>query len=182
MAPNRVRDRIRQGGWALNAWTYLYDPAIFELFGLAGFDAATVDLEHGACDMGVLRQMVMAAEIAQVTPIVRIPPRQWHLVPPLLDLGVQGIQVPHVSTADDARAAVEAVRYPPLGGRGAVGFSRAARFGDVPWQDHVRAGNEGVVLILSVEDVDALAQIGSIGAVEGVGLITIGAHDLAEAM
>jgi len=155
---------------------------MFELLGLAGFDAATIDLEHAACDFGTVRQMVMAAELAGVTPVVRIPSGQWSMVAPLLDFGVKGIQVPHIAGPDEARIAVQAVRYPPLGGRGALGFSRAARYGEIPWPEHVKSANEDVVLIVSVEDIQALKQIDAIGSVPGVDLVTIGAHDLAESM
>src|SRR6476469_11163973 len=112
-------------------------PKIVELIGLAGFDAAFIDMEHTSFDLHDVQNCVMAAERVGITPIVRTPVFDPAFILRLLDLGVQGIQVPHVTGAAGARAAVEAVRYPPLGDRGIAGASRATDFGKVPLSRHL---------------------------------------------
>jgi 2-keto-3-deoxy-L-rhamnonate aldolase RhmA len=180
--PNRVKQRIRKGQLALNTYLYLTDPAVIELVGHAGFDAATIDLEHFGFDLSTVRQMIVAADLAGIVSIVRVPAGEWSLVLQVLEAGANGIQVTQVRDVSTAREAVEAVRYPPLGHRGALGSSRAARFGEVSWQEHVRSSNDEVLLIMQLESGEALDHLEDIAAVDGIDLIVIGPHDLAESM
>ena len=133
MNENRVKRILREGGLALGTHVGgIPDPQIVEIIGLAGFDAAFIDMEHTSFDLHDVQAMVMAAERVGITPIVRTPGFDPAFVLRLLDMGVQGIQVPHVHNAETARAAVKAVRYPPQGERGMAAGSRAAEFGHIP--------------------------------------------------
>ena len=86
-------------------------------------------MEHTSYDLHDVQLAMMAAECVGITPIVRTPGFHPAFILRLLDMGVQGIQVPHVSSAETARRAVQAVRYPPLGERGMAAGSRAAEYG-----------------------------------------------------
>jgi staphyloferrin B biosynthesis citrate synthase len=182
MEPNRVRMRLAEGKLALNSHSHLRDAAVVEILGLAGYDAVTIDLEHTAFDLSLVQHMFLAAERVGITPIVRIPVGAWSTVTVLLDAGAQGIQVPHVTERSIAERAVAAVKYPPQGSRGAIGVSRAARYGTVPWSDHVRTSNERILLNLMIEDTAGLDNLEAIASVEGVDFIIVGLHDLAESM
>ena len=92
----------------------------------------------------------------------------------LLDMGVQGIQVPHVGNAATARSAVKAVRYPPFGDRGMAAGSRAAEFGKIPLIEHMAQSNREVVLACMIEDMAAVDRIDEIAAVEGVDQLAVG--------
>src|SRR6185503_16967583 len=147
MQPNRVKKILRAGGLALGTYVGgIADPQIVEIIGHAGFDAAFIDLEHTSFDLGDVQLMVLAAERMGITPIVRTPGFDPAFILRLLDMGVQGIQLPHVNDADAARAAVRAVRYPPLGERGMMGGSRAADYGMVPLKDHMAQSNQEITL------------------------------------
>src|SRR6058998_2412444 len=127
MQPNRVKTILREGGLALGTYVGgIADAQIVELIGHAGFDAAFIDLEHTSFDLRDVQLMVMAAERVGITPIVRTPGFDPAFILRLLDMGVQGIQVPHVDSAETAREAVKAVRYPPLGERGMAAGSHPA--------------------------------------------------------
>src|SRR5215469_7067217 len=116
MRENWVKRRRREGGLARGTHVGgIADPQIVELIGLAGFDAAFIDMEHTTYELHDVQLAVMAAERVGITPIVRTPGFDPAFILRLLDMGVQGIQVPHVSRAETARAAVKAVRYAPLG-------------------------------------------------------------------
>ena len=182
MQPNRVKQRIREGKIAFGTYINQADPAMVEVLGLAGFDAADIDMEHTAIDIGQIEEMVRAAELVGITSIVRVPDNDPKLILRLLDIGVQGIQVPHVQGRDEAIEAAKAVRYHPLGERGAIAGSRAARYGTVPWEEHTRTSNEEILLALMVEDSQGLANLESIAGVEGVDLILIGPSDLSESL
>src|SRR5213076_3597626 len=152
MQPNRVKKILRSGGLALGTYTGgIADPQIVEIIGHAGFDAAFIDLEHTSFDLRDVQLMVMAAERVSITPIVRTPGFDPAFILRLLDMGVQGIQVPHVSSAETAREAVQAVRYPPQGDRGMAAGSRAADYGKVPLVEHMPQSNREILLACMIE-------------------------------
>src|SRR4051795_5453151 len=110
MRENRVKRVMRDGG--IRRGTYvggISDPQIVEIIGHAGFDAAFIDMEHTSFDLPTVQLMVMAAERVGITSLVRTPGFDPAFILRLLDMGVQGIQVPHVSDPEIARQAVKAV-------------------------------------------------------------------------
>jgi 2-keto-3-deoxy-L-rhamnonate aldolase RhmA len=183
MQENRVKRVMNSGGLALGTHTGgIADPQIVEIIGLAGFDAAFIDMEHTPFDLHDVTQMVMAAERVGITPIVRTPGFHPAFILRLLDQGVQGIQVPHVSNPETAREAVKAMRYPPQGERGMAAGSRAAEFGKVSLLDHMAQSNREVLLACMIEDVEAIERIDEIAAVEGVDLLAVGPSDLSRSL
>ena len=182
MRENRVKAKIRQGKLAVGTYVGIADPAVVEVIGLAGFDAAFIDMEHTSFDVGVVEEMIRACDCVGITSMVRVPDNNPKTILRVLDAGVQGIQIPHVADLDDAVAAVKAVRYAPLGERGMAGSTRAARYGAVPLAEHMATSNAEILLALMVEDKRALNQLADIAAVPGVDLIAIGPHDLSAAL
>lgn len=182
MRPNRAKLRIANGELAVNGMSFLPEPGIVELMGHAGYDAVTFDLEHMAWGFDRVRQLIATAELAELTPVVRIAERDWATVLKVLDAGAQGILVPHVDSLETAIAARDAVRYPPVGKRGAHSYTRAASFGQVPYADYTVEANEQVLLLLTIEDAAGLDYVEEIASLEGVDLLTFGPHDLAESM
>jgi 2-keto-3-deoxy-L-rhamnonate aldolase RhmA len=183
METNRVKRIMSEGGHALSAYVGTFcDPQIVELAGLAGFDGVFIDMEHTSLDLAVLQAMVVSAERVGITPVVRPPGMNEPLILRLLDIGVMGLEVPHITTADDARAAVKAVRYPPLGERGMAGGSRAARFGTVPLLEHIEASNAEILLGCIIEDVEGVRNIDAIAAVEGIDMLSVGPSDLSRSL
>src|SRR5262244_2366758 len=142
MKENRVKRILREGGLALGTHVGgIADPQIVELIGLAGFDAAFIDMEHTSFDLRDVQLAVMSAERVGITPIVRTPGFDPAFILRLLDMGVQGIQIPHISDAKAAREAVKAVRYAPLGDRGMAGASRATDYGKIGVKEHMEQSN-----------------------------------------
>lgn len=183
MQQNRVKRILRDGGLALGTHVGgIADPQIVEIIGLAGFDAAFIDMEHTSFELRDVQAMVMAAERVGITPVVRTPGFDPAFILRLLDMGVQGIQVPHVSSHEMACAAVRAVRYPPLGERGMAAASRAADFGKIPLLDHMARSNEEITLAVMIEDMEAVEQIEAIAGVEGVDLVAVGPSDLSRSL
>jgi 4-hydroxy-2-oxoheptanedioate aldolase len=183
MKENRVKRILSEGGLALGTHVGgIADPQIVEIIGLAGFDAAFIDMEHTSYDLHDVQLAVMAAERAGITPIVRTPGFDPAFILRLLDMGVQGIQVPHVSNAETAREAVKAVRYPPLGERGMAAGSRAADYGRIPLVEHMAQSNREISLACMIEDMEAVERIDEIAAVEGVDLLAVGPSDLSRSL
>src|SRR5689334_18069156 len=152
MQANRVKRILREGGLALGTYVGgIADPQIVEIIGHSGFDAAFIDMEHTSFDLRDVQLMVMAAERVGISPIVRPPGFDPAFLLRLLDMGVQGLQIPHISNVAAARAAVQAVRYPPVGDRGMAGSTRAADYGKVPQMEHMAQSNREITLALMVE-------------------------------
>jgi 4-hydroxy-2-oxoheptanedioate aldolase len=125
---------------------------------------------------------VMAAERVGITPIVRTPGFDPAFILRLLDMGVQGIQVPHISDARAARAAVQAVRYAPLGDRGMAGASRASDFGKISLAEHMAQSNREITLAVMIEDLPAVEQIDAIASTEGIDIVAVGPSDMSRAL
>src|ERR1700739_761681 len=183
MKENRVKRILREGRLALGTHVGgIRDPQIVEIIGLAGFDAAFIDMEHTSFDLRDIQLMVMAAERVGITPIVRTPGFDPAFILRLLDMGVQGIQVPHVSDAETAREAVKAVRYPPAGERGMAAGSRAADYGRTPLLEHMAKSNREILLACMIEDMAAVERIDEIAGVPGVDLLAVRAADLSASL
>ena len=183
MKENRVKRIMSGGGLALGTHVGgIADPQIVEIIGLAGFDAAFIDMEHTSYDLHDVQLAVIAAERVGITPIVRTPGFDAAFILRLLDMGVQGIQVPHVSSVETAREAVQAVRYPPLGERGMAAGSRAADYGRIPLVEHMAQSNREILLSCMIEDVAAVERIDEIAAVDGIDLLAVGPSDLSRSL
>lgn len=168
-----------QRGTALGTWVKIAAPESMELIALAGFDFAVIDMEHSTIDMETAYALIGIARNSGVSPIVRVSSVAAGTIGRLLDAGAEGIMVPHVDTPEQAQDAVQAVRFPPLGGRGVGATGRAGQWGALPRAEYVRFGEEEVVLIAQLESAEAVANTKEIGAVPGVDTLLIGTADLA---
>ena len=182
MRQNRVKKIMAEGKLAVGTYVALADPQIVEIIGLAGYDAAFIDMEHTGFDLPLVGEMIRAADQVGVTSVVRVPDNDAKLILRLLDLGAEGIIIPHVDGIEGAKQAVDAVRYPPLGHRGAAGGTRAARYGTVPWEEHIRQSNQEVLLSVMAEDAKGIDDIERIAALDGIDLVAIGPTDFSEYM
>ena len=183
MIENRVKRMIREGKMALGSYVgSIADPQIIEIIGHAGFDAAFIDMEHTSFDLRDVQQMVIAAERMGITSIVRPPGFDPEFILRLLDMGVQGVQVPHINNAAAARAAVDAVRYAPLGNRGMGGNTRVANYGLIPEREHLNQSNREILLAVMIEDMTALNEIEAIASTEGIDIIVVGPSDMSSAL
>ena len=182
MRPNRVKQRIRDGEIAWGGYVNLADPAVVEIIGLAGFDSAFIDMEHATFDVRTVLEMVRAADLAGITSLVRVPDTDPKFILRILEAGAQGIQVPGVQTRKQAEIAVNAVKYPPRGRRGAAGATRSARFGTVSWNDHVETSNRETLLCCMIEDERGVENLEEIASLDGVDLISVGPADLSQSL
>jgi 4-hydroxy-2-oxoheptanedioate aldolase len=175
---SRFRAALAAGPPALGTWVKIPAMEIMELVALAGFDFAVIDLEHSPISLESAYRLIGTALYTGVAPIVRTPGADAGLVQRVLDAGAEGIMVPHVDTVEQARAAVSAVRFPPLGTRGVGSTGRAGAWGALARDDYLRFGQEEVVLIAQIESAVGVRNAGLIASVEGVDALLVGAADL----
>jgi 4-hydroxy-2-oxoheptanedioate aldolase len=143
-----------------------------------GFDVIYVDLEHNPTSLETAAAICVAALPTSVTPLVRVSSRDPHDIARILDCGAQGVMVPHVSTVAEARAAVEAVRFPPLGHRSAFGTGPTLNYQPRPQREVNDFLDAQTLLIVMLETPEAIENADAIAAVDGVDMLHIGATDL----
>jgi len=170
------RGRCTGGGIAIGTFAAIPHPVAIEVVAASGVDFICIDWEHAQISRERIEDLVRAADIHGVPAMVRVPGHAPESIAAALDAGAAGVLVPRVSTAEQARAAVQATRYPPAGARG-VGPGRAAAYGyRIP--DYLAAANENLLLAIQVETAEGLANIDAIAAIDGVDVIFIGPGDL----
>ncbi|MEZ6132393.1 MAG: aldolase/citrate lyase family protein [Planctomycetaceae bacterium] len=142
-----------------------------------GFDWLLLDLEHGSGTLSDLRSMLLACRGSSAAPIVRIPSVDPDTVKFVMDSGAAGIMFPYVSTADEARRAVECMKYPPMGSRGVAGAIRATSFGR-NWPSYFKEANQQSLVVVQIETPAAVDAADQIAAIEGVDVLFVGPLDL----
>lgn len=157
-------------------------PELVEIIGIAGFDFAILDMEHGPTAPAEVYPLILAAERRGLRLIARIPTNQEPHFKWLLDLGIGGIQVPHVKTRDDAERAVEYSLFSPTGERGMCRFVRAAEFSNIPKDDYISSANRNRLLILMIEGKEGVDHLEEILTVPGIDVIFVGPYDLSQSM
>ena len=177
---NSFKRALKAGKAQIGLWSSLSSSYTVEVIAGAGFDWILLDSEHSPADLENLLTQLQAAAPYPSHPVVRVPWNDMVTMKRVLDIGAQTLLVPYVSTAAEARSAVSYTRYPPAGVRGVAGTTRASRFGRV--EDYARRAHEEISLLVQVETQQALDNIESICAVEGVDGVFIGPADLHASM
>ena len=154
-------------------------PLLVEMLGYAGYDFVIIDLEHSCASLETVEHALRAAECSGTTSLVRVPGPDPANILRVLDAGAQGIVIPHVSSAEDVRAAVSASRYHPLGSRGISG-GRTTGFGTLSLSDYFALANEEILVAVMIEDRAGVDAIDAILAVPGIDLVIEGAVDLSQ--
>lgn len=147
-----------------------------------GYDWISIDMEHTSLDLDTAAQMAHASLAVGVTPIVRVPGQEHYHASRLLDCGAQGIIMPHVDTAEDARRLVSHCRYPPVGRRSLASVQPQLAFASVPAEAAMRQVDDELLVIAMLESPEAIANADAIAAVPGVDVLHIGTGDLCAEM
>jgi 4-hydroxy-2-oxoheptanedioate aldolase len=158
------------------------DPAFTLINGHAGLDFVIIDNEHSPLGPAEVAPHVIAARAAGILALVRVGVNDAARIQSFLDLGVAGVVVPKVESAEEARAAVAATRYPPNGERGMFPQGYAASFGWAGWRTYKQRMRDGAVVIPIVETVAGLDRLDEIVAEDGIDAVFLGAGDLSEDM
>ncbi len=178
---NTFKSALRAGHRQVGLWQALANPYTAEICAGAGFDWLLFDGEHGPNDLPLMLAQLQAVTPYEVHPIARLPQGNAVLIKQYLDIGFQSLLIPFVETAEEARALVEATRYPPAGRRGVgVGLARAARWNRLT--GYLDEADAEICLIVQIESETGLANIDAIAAVDGVDAVFIGAADLSAAL
>lgn len=178
---NLFKKNLGEGRLQIGFWSALCSPMVADILSEAGYDWLVLDAEHSPNDPADLMLQLMAMEHQPVTmPVVRVPWNDQVFIKRVLDVGARTLLVPMIESAEQARAAVAACRYPPEGMRGVAGSVRASRYGRI--RDYHKKANAEICLLLQIETKPGLDALDEIAAVEGVDGVFIGPADLSAAL
>lgn len=180
MRANATKAKLKAGQAVFGCFMRYPDPALAEFLGYQGWDFLVFDGEHGTLEPRDCENMVRAAELRDVTPIVRVTTNTPPVILRFMDTGAQGLHVPWVNSAAEAEAVVRSVKYYPRGIRGLAG-TRAADYGQTgTLGDYVQQANAETLIIIHIETAEAVDCLPEIVAVDGLDVIFIGPTDLSQ--
>ena len=183
MRENTLKQKLGAGKAVFGTMITFPSPPVVEMLGCLGYDWILIDNEHGSITVDNSEDMIRAAELTGIAPIVRPIGNELEFICPFLDRGAWGVQVPHVNTAEEARHAVEAVKYYPLGTRGIFSRSRPAGYGfSGSTADYAEEANKNTLVCIMLEEMEAIDNLESIVQVEEVDVFFIGSGDLSQSM
>lgn len=180
MAKSSLKTNLQQGKLSLGTWITLGHTGVAEIFASAGFEWLVVDLEHSTISIEQAGELIRTIDLAGAAPLVRLTSNDVNQIKRVMDAGAHGIVVPNVNTSQEAKDAVAATRYAPMGRRG-VGLARAQRYGP-GFKDYLEWQKDGPVVIVQIEHQSALAHLEDIFSVSGVDGFIIGPYDLSCSM
>ena len=173
---NRVKRKLQRGEVATVA-SGLRTPDLVDSFGPLGFDGVWIETEHGALDFADIPDLTRAADLWGMTSVVRVNQNVPGVIYRTFDVGAQGVVVPHVDTADQARAVVNAGKFAPIGARG-IGGGRQSH----GVSDFLAHANDETLLVVLIEDIVAINNLSEILEVDHIDVFFVAPGDLAQSM
>jgi len=174
----KLREKLSKGEPSSGLWIQLASPMSAEIMADSGLDWVIVDSEHHPFNYETLLNILLAFRGSDTVPMVRAPWNDKVMIKQLLDMGFEGFLSPSTNSPEEARNAVAACRYPPVGIRGA-GWTRPGRYGrwsDI--QDFIKSANDLIICAVQIESVGGAEQIEEILKVEGLDWVMTGPADL----
>jgi len=175
-----LKTQLARQELTIGSWITLGHPSITEIMARAGFDWLVLDTEHSVLELGEVQTLIQVLDGQQCPAIVRLTSNHPDQIKRVMDAGASGIMVPMIKSADDARAAVDAVYYPPEGTRG-VGLARAQGYGS-GFQAYRQWLRDNAVIIAMIEHIQAIENIDAIFSTPGIDAYIIGPYDLSGSM
>jgi 4-hydroxy-2-oxoheptanedioate aldolase len=174
MRPNKLREIWRTGGAVVNGWLAIPNAFSAETMAHQGWDALTIDLQHGVVDYPAMLGMLQAISTTATVPVVRVPWLEPGILMKTLDAGAYAVICPMVNTREDAQRLVAWTHYAPRGTR-SFGPVRALLYGGPDYPEHA---NDTIVTFAMIETAQALDNLDDILSVEGLDAVYIGPSDL----
>ena len=156
---NKLKTKLYNGETCLGTWVFIPSTEIVEIIGLVGFDFIVIDMEHSPISYESSIDMMHAAESKNLNVVLRVPKLDSSCILRALDSGALGLQVPHVSTLEDASQVVNFSKYYPIGSRGMAPNSRS---GDYSYDDaHLKPeiANDSTLIVLNIEGIEGIKKI-----------------------
>lgn len=180
MRINQLKRKLEQGQTVIGPFMNCRHATLIEIVGLAGFDFAIIDMEHGPLSVETAEDLCRAAQLTGLDPIVRVRKNDAPQIQRALDIGSAGVQVPQIETREQAEAVVRAAKYAPLGMRGVSLFTRAGDYTVYGTQGITDRLNAEQIVIVHVEGIRGLENLEEIVTVPHIDVIFLGPYDLSQ--
>src|SRR6478735_6713033 len=177
MRTNPVKQKLRRGKPSFGTWLAYGDLYATRVLARMGWDWLTLDMEHSAIDWSQATSIFGCIADAGCVPLARVPEGSHHYIKRVLDAGAWGIVVPMVDTVEQAKTAIAAAYYPPVGNRSVGGGMHAMNF-DTGAGEYYTAANDNILVVLQTESPRGVANAPEIYSLPGVDAIFIGPNDL----
>ncbi|MCG8307091.1 MAG: aldolase/citrate lyase family protein [Cytophagales bacterium] len=171
-----LKKKLKNKSVCVGSWIQIGHPAVAEIMANQGFDWLCVDLEHGHIDIESLTNIFRTLQVYNIASLARLPKNDETWIRRALDAGADGLIIPLINTAEEARYAVKMAKYPPEGSRG-FGYCRANTYG-AKFNEYVEKINEEVLIIAQIEHFKAIENLPEILDVNGIDAVFIGPMDL----
>lgn len=173
------KDRLKAGEILVGSVVTSAGPDAVDALSRLGFDWFWIDMEHAALGLAQT-QAILQVIGGRAASLIRVPWNDHVHIKQALDLGCDGVMIPEIRSAEEAREAVAACRYPPVGNR-SVGLARAQGFG-IDFNDYLQNANDRVIVALQIEHIDGVNNIEEITDEAGCDAIVIGPYDLSASL
>jgi 2-keto-3-deoxy-L-rhamnonate aldolase RhmA len=181
MIENKVKKILKAGGTVIGCQVAeVRSPNIALLYGTAGFDFIFIDMEHGGFDLETVGDFITASKAANIVPVVRVPALEEHFLSRPLDLGACGLMVPHIHSKEQVERVIQCTKFKPMGSRGLAPLRAHTGFSKVNVTEFIKEANENTMIVIMVEDDEAIKHIDELISVEGVDVVFMGTTDLSQ--
>ena len=182
MKKSIVKHKLKNGEPVLVNKICFFNTDLVEMMGLMGFDCLWICNEHAAIDGSLLKEMIRAARRCNMDCVIRTGERSHDDFICFLEMGANGLMIPHLRNAEHAEEIVRRSKFPPIGERGIDGVSADADFGLQAGDEYIKQANDQTFIVVQIEDESALDNIESIARVEGIDVLFVGPADLSLSM
>jgi 4-hydroxy-2-oxoheptanedioate aldolase len=181
-----LKTRLKNGETVAGPWCVVPSVTVTDIIAKTGADFVIIDREHGAHSLETVENMIRAAENEGCAPLVRAAKNDEEEILHVLDIGAEGVIIPHIQSRADAMRAIAAAKYFPLGSRGFSPYTRAGGYSRYNIENHGSSQNERVLVCLILEGKEGIENLDDILSIpeirETVDIIYIGAYDLSQAL
>jgi len=174
---NKLKKTLSEGRVAVGTAIYSNSPAVVEVAGYAGLDFIRIDNEHSWRRDESMENMMRAATIAGITPIIRIEKGDPYLVRKALEVGAEGIVIPDIDTKEEVEQVIDAAKFPPRGSRGKGRHCFSARWGAIPDDIWVDWSDNEIMIGVMIETDKAVENLDSIMSTDGLDYVLFGPSD-----
>jgi len=179
---NYLQKKLNNNESAIGTWNIINSTMVIDVIASSGIDFIVIDAEHGAISFETAQTMVSICESYGVSPIMRVGEVNESWILRALDIGMHGVQLPNITTKEDAEAFVCYAKYPPMGQRGFSPYTKAGLYDVAHGKELPQKANENTLLIANVEGLDGMKNLEDIVQVDGIDVIFIGLFDMSKSL
>jgi len=179
---NYLKEKLDSNKLTIGTWNIINSTMVIDVIASSGIDFIVIDAEHGSISYETAQTMISICESYNVTPIMRVGEINENLILRALDIGVHGVQLPNISTLEDAKLFVRYAKYPPYGERGFSPYTKAGLYDVQNGKQLPEIANNNTLLIANVEGQKGMENLEEIVQVDGIDIIFIGLFDMSKSL